>query len=150
MKDLTVLLDLVKLVHGSSNLDGSTAVKLTFLGKDSTPDDSPTLYATDQDSYVVQGWIVTDPAILARHALPDDEEIVEIPPALLAFLANDGLKGSVTNPVPPIVEVTSNGSYIVRGKSVTDSEARGQMKIPDHESCVHVSKSSLAALLVGA
>lgn len=123
-------------------------MKLTFLGKDSTPDDSPTLYATDQDSYVVQGWIVTDPEILARHPLPDDEEIVEIPPALLAYLVNDGLDGPVTNLVPPIVEVTSNGSYIVRGKRVTDSEALGQMRIPKHESCVHVTKSSVAALLV--
>jgi hypothetical protein len=123
-------------------------VKLTFLGKDSTPDDSPTLYATDQDSYVVQGWIVTDPEILARHPLPDDEEIVEIPAALLAYLVNDGLDGPVTNLVPPIVEVTSNGSYIVRGKRVTDSETLGQMRIPEHESCVHVTKSSVAALLV--
>jgi hypothetical protein len=123
-------------------------VKLTFLGKDSTPDDSPTLYATDQDSYVVQGWIVTDPEILARHPLPDDEEIVEIPPALLAYLVNDGLDGPVTNLVPPIVEVTSNGTYIVRGKRVTDPETLGQMRIPEHESCVHVTKSSVAALLV--
>jgi hypothetical protein len=123
-------------------------VKLTFLGKDSTPDDSPTLYATDQDSYVVQGWIVTDPEILARHPLPDDEEIVEIPPALLAYLVNDGLDGPVTNLVPPIVEVTSNGNYIVRGKRVTDPETLGQMRIPEHESCMHVTKSSVAALLV--
>ena len=35
-------------------------MKLRFLGKDSTPTNSPTLYATDQNSYVVQGWIVTD------------------------------------------------------------------------------------------
>jgi hypothetical protein len=138
------------LVRSEQLKTGDADVKLTFLGKDSTPDDSPTLYATDQDSYVIQGWVVTDPEILARHALPDDEEIVEIPPALLAYLANDGLDGPITNLVPPIVEVTSNGSYIVRGKSVTESETRGQMRIPEHESCVHVSKSSVAALLVGA
>jgi hypothetical protein len=28
---------------------------LTFLGKESRPDESPTLFATDRDSYVVQG-----------------------------------------------------------------------------------------------
>jgi len=28
-------------------------MKLTFLGKDSTPNDSPTLYATDRDTYLV-------------------------------------------------------------------------------------------------
>ena len=31
-------------------------MKLTFLGKDSTPNDSPTLYATDRDTYLVQGY----------------------------------------------------------------------------------------------
>ena len=36
-------------------------MKLTFLGKDSTPNDSPTLYATDRDTYLVQGYTVTDP-----------------------------------------------------------------------------------------
>lgn len=41
-------------------------MRLTFLGKNSTPDQSPTLYATDRGSYVVQGWIVTEPAILAK------------------------------------------------------------------------------------
>lgn len=35
--------------------DGRQTVKLRFLGKDSTPDDSPTLYATDRDSYVIAG-----------------------------------------------------------------------------------------------
>jgi hypothetical protein len=34
---------------------GRRAVKLKFLGKDSTPTNSPTLYATDQGSYLVQG-----------------------------------------------------------------------------------------------
>lgn len=34
-------------------------MKLTFLGKDSTPNDSPTLYATDRDTYLVQGYAVT-------------------------------------------------------------------------------------------
>jgi hypothetical protein len=34
---------------------------LVFLGKETTSGQSPTLYATDRDSYIVQGWIVTDP-----------------------------------------------------------------------------------------
>lgn len=125
-------------------------MKLRFLGKDSTPDDSPTLYATDQESYVVQGWIVTDPEILARHPVPDDEGLVEIPPALLMHLAKDGLDGTVTNLVPPIIEIVSNGNYIVRGKRITDAETLAQMKIPSHETCVHVTRSAVAALLVGA
>jgi len=41
-------------------------MKLTFLGKDSTPNDSPTLYATDRDTYLVQGYTVTDPEAWRR------------------------------------------------------------------------------------
>jgi hypothetical protein len=74
-------------------------VKLRFLGKDSTPDDSPTLYATDQDSYVIQGWIITDATILARLTVSDDETVVEVPTALLDHLALDGLHGEVTHVV---------------------------------------------------
>lgn len=62
-------------------------MQLRFLGKNSSPDESPTLYATDQESYVIQGWIVTDAAILARLTIPDDETIVEVPAALLDHLA---------------------------------------------------------------
>ncbi|MGH3695658.1 MAG: hypothetical protein ACRDRX_16995 [Pseudonocardiaceae bacterium] len=125
-------------------------MKLRFLGKESTPDDSPTLYATDQHSYVVQGWVVSDVAILARHTVPDDEDLVEVPPSLLDHLASDGMAGSVTNFVAPIVEVTSSGNYIIQGKRVTDAETLGQMRIPDYETCVHVTKSAVVALLVGA
>lgn len=124
-------------------------MKLRFLGKNSTPDESPTLYATNQDSYVVQGWIVTDVAILARFTVPDDETLVEVPAALLDHLVLDGLDGEVTNVVPPIVGVTPGGNYIIQGKRVTDAEALSQMSIPDHETCVHVTKSAVATLLVG-
>ncbi len=122
---------------------------LTFLGKESQPNQSPTLFATDRDSYVVQGWIVTNPAILAMIAVPDDETIVEVPATLMAHLAEDGLSGDVVNIVPPIVYITENGNYIVKGSRVTDTEALGQMKIPDHETCVEVSRSAIVALLGG-
>ena len=120
---------------------------LTFLGKDSRPDESPTLFATDRDSFVVQGWIVTDPEILAMIAMSDDETIVEVPTALMAHLTKDGLSGDVVNLVPPIVHVAANGNYIMRGKRVTDLEALGQMTIPDHETCVEVSRSAIMALV---
>ncbi len=122
---------------------------LTFLGKDSHPDESPTLFATDRDSYVVQGWIITDPEILVLIAMVDDETIVEVPAALMAHLAKDGLSGDVANLVPPIVHVAANGNYIIRGRRVTDPEALAQMTIPDHETCVEVSRSAVAALIGG-
>jgi hypothetical protein len=124
-------------------------VKLRFLGKDSTPTNSPTLYATDQGSYLVQGWIVTDPATLARLAVGEDETLVEVPAALLEYLALDGLNGQVINIVSPIVAVTPNGHYIIQGKQVTDTEALSQMSIPDHETCVHVEKSAMLTLVGG-
>ncbi len=124
-------------------------MRLTFLGKDSQPKQSPTLFATDRDSYVVQGWIVTDPEILAMIVVRDDETIVEVPAALMSHLLKDGLSGDVVNLAPPIVHITENGNYIIKGSRVTDREALGQMDIPDHETCVEVSRSAIAALVGG-
>lgn len=41
-------------------------VEITFVAKDpgSEPSGSPTLYRTDRDSWVVQGWVVTDQQVL--------------------------------------------------------------------------------------
>jgi hypothetical protein len=124
-------------------------MRLRFLGKDSKPNESPTLYATDQDSYVIQGWIVTDPAVLDRLHVPDDETIVEIPARLMIHLIKDGIEGEVSNLIPPIVYVLPNGNYIVGGRRVSDQETLSQMDIPDHETCVEVPKSDIMALLVG-
>jgi hypothetical protein len=129
------------------DFDKGVAMRLTFLGKESVPDQSPTLYATDHGSYIVQGWIVTDPQILAMIAVPDDETIVEVPAKLMVHLARDGVTGEVVNLIPPIVHVTYNGNYIVRGKKVTDQEALGVMNIPGHETCVEVSRSAVTALV---
>lgn len=124
-------------------------MKLRFLGKDSTPTNSPSLYATDQDSYVVQGWIVTDRAALAGLAVGEDETLVEVPAALLEYLTLDGLDGQVINVVPPIVAVTPGGHYILQGKQVTDTEALSQMNIPEHETCVHVERSAMLTVVGG-
>jgi hypothetical protein len=122
-------------------------VRLTFLGKDSKPDESPTLYATDRDTYVVQGWVVTDPEILAKLDVPEGETIVEVPQGLFAHLINDGVTGRVTSWAPPIVQVTEGGNFIVQGARVNSTETRSQMDIPEHEDCVEVPKSALRALL---
>ncbi len=49
------------------------------------PDNSPTLYKTDRGSWVVQGWVVTDPEALAALKLPDGETVVEIPDRMIQF-----------------------------------------------------------------
>ncbi len=125
-------------------------MKLRFLGKESTPTNSPTLYVTNNDSYVVQGWIVTDPAILATLHIDDDETVVEVPANLMGFLANNGLHGEVDTTQPPIVHVKENGNYIVQGPRVLDTEALDQMMIPDHETCIEVAATRMRALLTGA
>ena len=66
-------------------------MKIEFLGKDpeSTEGDSPTLYATDRQdrrTYIAQGWVVTDPEVLAQLGdLPAGETIIEIPEDVLRY-----------------------------------------------------------------
>jgi hypothetical protein len=124
-------------------------MKLRFLGKESKPNDSPTLYATGRDSYIVQGYVVTDPAILALFDLADYETLVEVPARLMAHLGKDGLSGEILRPAPPIVHVKEDGNYIMRGPRVTDGEALGQMSIPPHETSIEIPKSSVVPLLAG-
>jgi hypothetical protein len=62
-------------------------MKITFVAKDpgSEPDGSPTLYRTDCSSWVVQGWVVTDPEVVAAMSIPHGEACVEIPDRLVPF-----------------------------------------------------------------
>ncbi len=124
-------------------------MELRFLGKETTGGQSPTLYATDQGSYVVQGWIVTDADILAMLGLAEDETLVEVYARLLTHLAKDGLDGEVTHEFYPIVHVRKNGRYILQGKRVTDAKALTQMNIPDHETAVEIPKDAMTELVKG-
>jgi hypothetical protein len=67
------------------------AVKIRFLGKESTPNDSPTLYATDRETYLVQGYVVTDPEALAEMHVPEGETVVEVPRRLMRFVPPEDL-----------------------------------------------------------
>ncbi len=60
-------------------------MKLTLLGTESEVGGSPTLFATDRDTYVVQGRRVADPEALAAMHIPGHETAVEIPAALLRY-----------------------------------------------------------------
>jgi hypothetical protein len=55
------------------------------LGSVSEDGKSPTLFDTDRDTYLVQGFRVTDPEALAALEVPGHETVVEIPKTLLGF-----------------------------------------------------------------
>lgn len=74
---------------------------------------------------------------------------MEVPAKLMTHLEKDGVSGEVVNLVPPVVYVKDNGNYIVKGVRVSDVEAVEQMNIPDHETCVEVSRSAVVGLVGG-
>jgi hypothetical protein len=98
-------------------------LRLAFLGKETQGGGSPTLFATDRETYVVQGWKV-----------PGQQASVEIPKRLLAYLEPGTSLG---------VELhdTGRGTVILSGCPVGDPEALAQMDIPGHETCVEVAKA---------
>ncbi|MFG2672729.1 hypothetical protein [Streptomyces sp. NPDC048445] len=123
-------------------------MKLRFLGKNSTPGDSPTLYASDQDSYIVQGWKVFAQDLLMQLDMPEGQTAVEVPTELFEHLIKDGLThGAIKRFEAPIMLVTGQGTCIVQGPVMRDAEALSQMRLPDYEDCIEVPKSSITALL---
>jgi hypothetical protein len=122
-------------------------MKIRFLGKETEHGDSPTLYATDQRTYLIQGWKVADPEILAKLHVPESETVVEIYARLMARLANDGLSGAVTSWILPIVHVKENGNLVIQGKRVTDADTLTEMNIPGHEDVVELDKAAIEALV---
>jgi hypothetical protein len=60
---------------------------LKMLGKDSTCDDDncPTVY-DNGETYVIQGWRVTDPSVLGELGdIPAGETVLEIPKSMAKF-----------------------------------------------------------------
>lgn len=60
-------------------------MEITHLGTESGDTGCPSLYATDQGTFIVQGWVVTDEAALSelrKRGLPAHETVVEIPASL--------------------------------------------------------------------
>lgn len=70
---------------------GKVVMRLTFIGKDpeSNPTGSPTVYRTDRESWVVQGWVVNDTAALAQINIPEGETAVEIPDRMIQFFRQE-------------------------------------------------------------
>lgn len=123
-------------------------MKLRFLGKNSNVGDCPTLYATDRDTYLVQGWKVFANDLLMQLDVPEGQSVVEVPTELFEHLAEDGLTaGEFKRLEDPLMILTPTGTYVVQGAEVADPEALGQMEIPDYETVVEVPKAAIIALL---
>ncbi|MBB6420683.1 hypothetical protein [Streptomyces sp. AK010] len=123
-------------------------MKLRFLGKNSTVGDCPTLYATDRDTYLVQGWKIFANDLLMQLEISEGETVVEVPTELFEHLTKDGLSaGEIRRLEDPIMILTPGGTFVVQGREVTDPEALAQMEIPDYETVVEVPKAAIIALL---
>ncbi|SUA79496.1 Uncharacterised protein [Nocardia otitidiscaviarum] len=97
-------------------------MRLQFLGKGGTEGGGcPSLYATDEGTYVVQGWRTDTPGT------------VEIPHLLLGFALPDTFLGATMTD-------TGRGTFVLSGASVTDRDVLGQLNIYPDETCVEVAK----------
>ncbi|MGH3906526.1 MAG: hypothetical protein ACRDTE_20445 [Pseudonocardiaceae bacterium] len=97
-------------------------MRLRFLGKSTQGGGSPTLYATDRNTYVVQGWKVEG-----------QDDSVEIPHRLLHHVESGTYLGA-------LMTDTGHGSFVLSGQAIADAETLLQMNIPEHETCVEVSR----------
>lgn len=123
-------------------------MKLRFLGKNSNVGDCPTLYATDRDTYLVQGWKVFANDLLTQLDVLEGQSVVEVPTELFEHLEKEGLPaGRFRRLEDPLMILTPTGTYVVQGLEVTDPEALSQMDIPDYETVVEVPKAAITALL---
>ncbi|MFC4372995.1 hypothetical protein ACFO5K_02675 [Nocardia halotolerans] len=100
-------------------------LKLRFLGNGgSGTGECPALYATDQDTYAVQGWTTSR------------TDTVEIPHLLLGFAEPDTYVGAQ-------LADTGRGTFTLMGRPVTDPETLAQVtKLADNESVIEVPKNA--------
>ncbi|QIS19426.1 hypothetical protein [Nocardia terpenica] len=98
-------------------------MRLRFLGKcGSDKKNCPTLYATDQRSFLVQGWKTDRP------------EAIEIPHVLLGYIGQEGYLGT------SLVD-TGRGTFVLAGRPVTDAETLGQLTMEDFETAIEVPRA---------
>jgi hypothetical protein len=58
-------------------------LRLTKISGGCEDDNCPAVYATDRDTYIVQGYVINDPGALQELGLPAGESAVEVPADLL-------------------------------------------------------------------
>lgn len=97
-------------------------MRLRFLGKGgSGQGQCPTLYSTDRDTYLVQGWRT------------DTSGCIEIPHLLLGFTEADTFVGATMTD-------TGRGTFTVSGRPVVEIETLAQLELADDETAIEVPK----------
>ncbi|WP_067479021.1 hypothetical protein [Nocardia amamiensis] len=96
-------------------------MKLRFLGKNTRNNGSPTLWASDRNTYVVLGWDV----------LGKDSRHIEIPHPLLAYLERGTCLGT-------LLRDSGHGTFYLEGEPVTDPAALAVIKSPAGERSIEV------------
>jgi hypothetical protein len=74
-------------------------MSIRFLGGDTGGGGSPRLYQ-DGDDYLVQGYAVTEPDLLAELNVPDGEAVVRVPKSLWRYLSNSTADEPARGPAP--------------------------------------------------
>lgn len=98
-------------------------MRLRFLGKGgSDKTGCPTLYATDVNSFVVQGWQTGQP------------DTIEIPHLLPGFAEPQSFIGSAMTD-------TGRGTFTLTGRPITDHTTLEQMSLEDNETAVEVPRA---------
>ena len=61
-------------------------MRLRFLGKHSTPGNSPTLWSTDQGKFVIQGFVLEPDDLAQVGHVPAGEGVIWVPEELMLYL----------------------------------------------------------------
>jgi hypothetical protein len=61
-------------------------MRLTFLGRDSQGGNSPTLWETDDDQFVIQGFNLDADALEQVGTVPEGEAVIRVPKKLMRHL----------------------------------------------------------------
>ena len=97
-------------------------MSLKFLGKGgSAQGQCPTLVATDEGTYIVQGWRTSQPGT------------VEIPHFLLGFAEPDTFVGA-------LMTDTGRGTFTLSGRPITDAATLNQLELAANEAAIEVPK----------
>lgn len=97
-------------------------MRIQFLGKGGTTGGGcPSLYATDEDTYLAQGWSTETPGV------------IEIPHLLLGFVLPDTFIGATLTD-------TGRGTFLLTGEPLADADTLAQMDIYPDETAVVVPR----------